>query len=183
MRWRRSTTIDLSFLHEQGTQHVSLVLYVPVPLPMARGSDSDDGSGEQTNDSALALDHFPSYPSAPLHSLGVSDSPTSSRSNSLDLPSGTSYPFLGDGATSQHHLHLASNSSKARQHGVGRVSHLEDRVEEGIELGKLEAKEKKMEKSLEDGIEGHREAEDWELLLNGDDEEGREQGYGKGGGK
>lgn len=126
----------------------------------------------QTNDSALALDHFPSYPSAPLHSLGVSDSPASSRSASLELPSQTTYPFLGDGATSQHHLHRASSSSKARQHDAGRVSHLEDRVEESMELGQLEAREKRMEKSLDEGIEGHREAEDWELLLNGDDDDG-----------
>jgi hypothetical protein len=169
MRWKKNTMTDPSSLPEQGTQLVSSVLCVLFPSPCCTQNLT---MYPQTNDSALALDHFPSYPSAPLHSLGVSDSPASSRSASLELPSQTTYPFLGDGATSQHHLHRASSSSKARQHDAGRVSHLEDRVEESMELGKLEAREKRMEKSLDEGIEGHREAEDWELLLNGDDDDG-----------
>ncbi|KAK4703729.1 solute carrier family 35, member C2, partial [Phenoliferia sp. Uapishka_3] len=123
----------------------------PMLSPRARTAARLLGASNES-----AHDFHDSEFAAPLHSLGGSDSSSSTRS-SIEVPQPSN---LYDPDPSQHPLHRSTTSGKKRQHTQGRVEGLE----ESLFDADMELKEREVERSLETGITGHREAEDWDLL-------------------
>lgn len=122
----------------------------------------------QTNQSALSLDDSGNYASnysSPHHFLGddEDDSPSRSARSSVEVPT-------YDDAT---HLRRATSSGKARQHEEARVEGLESLLEGDAELVELDKKEKEVESALNEGIDKHQTAEDWDLLSDPDLEGGK----------
>ncbi|KAL8293768.1 hypothetical protein RQP46_000469 [Phenoliferia psychrophenolica] len=128
----------------------------PMLSPRARNAARLLGASNES-----AQDFHDSDFAAPLHSLGGTGSNSSSSSLASSARSSVEVRPTDLYDTEEHHaLHRTTGFGKAKQHAQGRVEGLEEQLFDAD----LELKEREVERNLDGAIEGHREADDWDLL-------------------
>ncbi|GAA5823356.1 hypothetical protein JCM11251_007578 [Rhodosporidiobolus azoricus] len=96
-------------------------------------------------------------PTAPNHSLGESDSPTSSRRSSFERLDAQAAELLGDfddpHSPSSYHLHRETADAKLHQHDADRIDRLGELVRQDEELVETERRLDQLEEELEGGLQ------------------------------
>ncbi|BGP18370.1 hypothetical protein JCM10213v2_006436 [Rhodosporidiobolus nylandii] len=136
----------------------------PVPQNGEGFDDTAEESYEEGAPMLLRETHLggrrPVDSSAPHHSLGDDDSPSSSRRTSFDRLDAQAAELLGDfddpSSPLSHHLHRESEAAKAHQHDGDRIAGLDSLVRQDESVLETERRLDELETELEGGRAGHR---------------------------